>query len=222
MKPLLYQHRHRHHHLPLMVLVLLKTFQQCCGGDLQIPFTLSPFDSTDHLEKSPKQVWGNCVRTGYDAQLTADPQCQEVDECHLAFTEPAEYLMYQFVYDRDAVVWDSYNWEETVLVDVTLRVASSKANKRIKLVIENDVDDERYFRTTVLKTPGKGMKTFDDILWPGVALSKNTNIHRLYVYFPDGNVNLCSVSVKTPRIAPFRAPALDFDRKYRVMVVFRI
>ena len=56
-------------------------------GDRGLPFTESPFDSDDHLEKGVDEVFGNCVREGYDAQITQDQKCQKIDLCHLGWTE---------------------------------------------------------------------------------------------------------------------------------------
>ena len=127
------------------------------------------------------------------------------------FRQPGEYVEYDFVVDHGDYSFDTYNWEETVLVDVVVRVASNNPTKAVKLVIENDVDSDDKFPTKVLETPGKGWQRFEDVLWSGVTLNKNVIKHRLYVYFLTGNVNLCAVTVKVPRLAPFRSPALDFD-----------
>lgn len=56
-------------------------------ADRVLPFTESPFESDDHLEKGVEDVFGDCVREGYDAQITYDQKCQKIDLCHLGWTE---------------------------------------------------------------------------------------------------------------------------------------
>jgi hypothetical protein len=178
-----------------------------------IPFTASPFKASAHHESGPKDAQGNCNRPGFDAQRTQDKLCRKIDQCHLGWTEPGDFVMYEFTVTKDDIVWDYYNGEEAVFVDVVVRVASANPNRRIRLQIGNDVDSAKEkWPSMTLKTPGLSMQNFQDVTWHNVRLSTNLLLHhRLYVRFLDGGVNLCAVTVKPSRIAPFRAPALDFD-----------
>jgi len=176
-----------------------------------LPFTASAFDATDHQESRSNDVLGNCDRDGFDAQRTYDQTCQRVDLCHLGWTEPDEYLMYEFATDKNDFSWDPYEWDEKLLVTVIVRVASYNANRMVQLQIGNDMDAKEDWPTQIFTTPGRGYQAFQDVTWYNVRLNKDANRHQLFVKFLDGNVNLCSVTVKIPRIAPFRSPALDFD-----------
>ncbi|KAL3909815.1 MAG: hypothetical protein SGILL_007933 [Bacillariaceae sp.] len=178
-----------------------------------IPFTASPFEASLHHESGPRDSYGNCVRPGFDAQRTQDQICQQTDLCHLGWTESEDFLMYEFAVTEDHFAWDWYNWEEAIFVDVTVRVASANPNRRIQLQIGNDLDiQDDDWPSIVLDTPGRSFQSFEDVTWHNVRLPADISLHhRLYIHFLQGSVNMCSVTVKPSRIAPFRAPATDFD-----------
>jgi hypothetical protein len=181
-----------------------------------MPFTASPFEATTYFENG-EQVLGDCDREGMDAQHNFDPICNLVDDCHLGWTESGEYFAFEFVVNEDDLTWDWYNWEAVLWVDVTLRVASNNPNRRLQLEIRNDLDDSSgNWPTKTFQTPGSGWQTFQDISWSNVPLRMDASKHVLEVTFLDGSVNWCSVKVNKPRIAPFRAPALEFNDYHEV------
>jgi hypothetical protein len=186
----------------------------------QVPFTVSPFQATAFHETSQK-IFGTCDRNGFDAQYTSDPICQTVDECNLGFTQAGEFVAFTFEVDEDDLVFDTYDYQDALMVDVTVRVASNNKNHKIQLELrndlENDDDDDKDWPAKSFSTPGKGYQEFEYITWSDVRLDMEATEHTLYVLFVDNNINLCSVSVKpATRVIPFRAPALDFNDFYEV------
>lgn len=180
----------------------------------RLPFTASPFQASFHEEKSKTR--GTCPRNGFNAQPTNDLICKSVDECNLGWTEPGEYIAFDFETNEEDFVFDNYNNEYELRVDVTIRVASLDWSRMILLEIGNDVDGS--WPNTYLNSPGLGWQEFTDMVWHNVQLNMDVSNHSLYVFFLHGKVNLCSVSVRKSRYVDFEKglniPALDFDDFY--------
>jgi hypothetical protein len=159
-------------------------------GEFEVPITFNPLLFNEAIDSGPNMYQGNCnletIRNGVDAKAVRDDdeECLAAGPCYVAFTQPGEFLRYDF---STQINFDEPRHGPTgPIVKVTVRVASLN-NKRITL----EVDGNR--RT--FETPGKGNDVFENIVWKDVQL-RNTFYHPLYVVFDDGRVNLCSVKVE--------------------------
>jgi hypothetical protein len=151
----------------------------------KVPATINALFYADYLEKTTRH-FGNCPTPNLfgsgegpvDAQLTSDIACRESGDCHIAFTDPGEFLKYQFEIDG----------RTDARVNITFRVASARTDKTFRAELFNP-DMEASF-----SAPGKGFQIFDDIVWENVYLGSN-KYHGLYVHFTTGQVNLCSIHI---------------------------
>ena len=169
---------------------------------------------------------------GVDAQTTKDDdKCLELGPCHVAFAQPNEYVVYNFVTSEDMVLKEG-DGGLSVYVDITIRVASNNRNKLVRMEIFDDIgrfiDDSDYGEMGPGKdfyTPGLGYQNFEDITWKMVELISSSgqfySKHRLLVAFSDGQVNLCSVKVEPSKYSPsippnysLTFPAIDYSNAY--------
>ena len=95
------------------------------------------------------------------------------------WTESGEFLEYHFYIPSD----DDF--------DIWVRVAANSPGKRIRIEV-NPIGRVPYSKTFIVID--KGWQDFTDIVWDLLYLEENE--YRLRIYFEDGQVNLCSVSVK--------------------------
>jgi hypothetical protein len=187
-----------------------------------IPFSVNALDYHDASERSGS-ITGNCqvpiFRYGVDAQLNADPTCQELGPCNIANAQPGDSVLYDFETSPSDIVASTPISGDTwtgVYVDITVRVASFSSTKKIILEVFQGYEPyDPYNRGQAFSTPGNGYHAYEEITWRMVELAlprNNANTqHSLQITFPEGNVNLCSVaivpSIHTP---PITWPALDF------------
>lgn len=192
----------------------------------EVPFVASAFESNEYVELT-SDSFGVCDRgQSVDAQYTQDPVCQQVDACHLGWTESGESVTYYFDIlvpgggDGDGVsdkVIDYYFTESWV--DITLRLASFKEGRLVKIIFDETIE------AVGINGPGLGWQTFQDLTRTNIRLpyrqqdtkNNDSSQHRVDIIFEDGAVNLCSVSLKVSRQVPFIAPALEFNARYEAM-----
>jgi hypothetical protein len=95
-----------------------------------IPFTVNALDYSDYSEKGDDANEGNCdTGSTVDAQYTTDAICQARGPCNIGWTERGEWLQYKF-YTTDEQVIHLFE-RDAILVDITVRIASLRADKFI-------------------------------------------------------------------------------------------
>ena len=149
-----------------------------------IPFDTSSQNYISFIEKSKNKRSGSCGVGPMDSQPNNDAICNSRGgDCNIGWTQSGEQVQYLII--------NNVNEQEatTTRRDVTLRMASLKSNKNIRIEIEgtNQILDQ-------VETPGLGYREYRDIVWSNVSFPRGTS--RLIVTFLSGGINLCSVSVK--------------------------
>lgn len=189
-----------------------------CAVSVSKQHYLVPFDLPAHAFSSANELsnatFGDCGRGTIDGQITNDPICNARGaNCNIGWTQPGEWLEYLFdVGPRIA---------EPLRLDVTIRIASVSSSKTIRLKMENFLPPiENYQPPPItVAAPGKGYQAFEDIKWKGVLHDGNEG--HVIVTFPEGGVNICSISIAfssdipnppsgTRNIVPFHTGARDF------------
>lgn len=130
--------------------------------------------------------------------------------CHIGFTQAGEWVAYDFEHSDKDIAYTDYFGFPVIFVNVTVR-ASAPSPRNINLEIANDGNELGPVATKTVH--GKGYDVFEDVVWENVQLEPY-NPHRLWVYFSEGNTNLCSVTVSSQvavRPIPFSINALEYD-----------
>jgi len=156
-----------------------------------VPFTINALEYDATFENEDTKLEGNCNRHGVlqtngpDAQNTKDEICLDFGGCHISHTTVGEYLVYRFGHG------DYGDANGIVLVDVSVRVASSKKKKfRLELMY-----DEEVAASKTLFTQGLGYDEFATITWENVPLKAEEPIHSIRMWFVQGNTNFCAIGV---------------------------
>jgi hypothetical protein len=160
----------------------------------RIPLVINALEYDDAKEVDSRQ-FGNCIDGNPpldepDSQNTDDMECQALGPCHVSFTQPGEYVQYDFDHEPEYVV-DLKDGGSQVFVDITVRVASEQI-KEFALELYNG---ETSVGGEYFQSPGRGWQEYENIEWKMVPLEAREGTHSLLVSFFEGNVNLCKVSV---------------------------
>jgi hypothetical protein len=155
-----------------------------CSISVTNPAFIAPFDvgalDYTYLEGFTSSDRGNCLPEGpVFAKYTSDKECiNRGGECYVGSTRRRDLFAYSFEAPRSG----DY--------DITVRVASKNAAKRIRL----EVDQEgTIVGVRTWNTPGNGWDKFEDRVFEGVSLERGKYV--VDAQFLDGKVNLCSVSI---------------------------
>ena len=145
-----------------------------------VPFDASALDFSGYVESEPNVHSGDCFGGPVDAMWSNDSTCaQRANQwCVIGWTQPGEQLHYKF---RAA-------FPETVMI--RLRAASGYDARKFSAWIDGVGGSGKDF---VIRQNG-GWDTFEDYSWD---VDLPAGQHTLKVYFNDGDVNLCSVTVMT-------------------------
>ena len=157
------------------------------------PWTFRALDHVNHHDTTEGNL-GNCGGDDpVDAKITA-PTSSCTADCYISHTAPGEWVEYEF---------QTLSSQDGVPVDIALLVASDHSSDST-VALELDGTD-----LGTLDAPGRGWHEFVERAVAEVAVPASAAPHRLRVIFPEGGVNLCSISVSTLRV-PFTAPALEY------------
>ena len=180
-----------------------------------IPFTINALQYNQYKEVD-QHLSGNCVdgppKNGDprapDAQTTIDSKCEEHGKCHIAFTNPGEWVQYNFAHSNDYVV-NLKDGGREIFVDITVRVASLEKKKFYMAIEEGGyISGPAEFSFVA---PGKGFQEYEDVTWRMIGLDPYEPIHSIQIGFTEGNINLCSITVEYSRQAPqITWTALDY------------
>ena len=142
-----------------------------------VPATINALDFADYYDTSEKHR-GNCGYGPVDAKrTTSDSPCTGTGDCHIAFTEPGEYVVYQFETNG-----------QSQYVDITVRVASLRSDKEFRVQIGDNGPNKTF------AAPGKGWQQFENVVWKSIHIGQE-RYHKIWVFTTTGQVNLCSVSI---------------------------
>lgn len=175
-----------------------------------IPFSAGAYDAcTYFLDKSEEQ-FGNCgdLDTALDGQPNDDPVCDvRGGSCHVAFTEPGEYLEYSFN------IREEQHFERAVF-NIVLRLAAIQP-RRVKVIIDNRGDT----LSRILTISGKGYFEFEDVLWERVRIPQR-GPERIFVEFIDGGINFCSITVEETTLRSGKNLQIPFDANIQRYISF--
>jgi hypothetical protein len=144
-----------------------------------------------------------------NAQRTNDAVCETRaassgsntnDQCAVAHIDPGDFLEYTIQSDQETTA------------EITIRVASFSPNRVIRIELDNRV-------TKNFMAPGEGWSDYRDLVWKNAPIK--AGLDRIFIHFPDGNVNFCALSVEIQpggdddngpvfRV-PFTAGALEYS-----------
>ena len=152
------------------------------------PITFTANDYFWALDSSPSNQLGGCNPRddGVDIQPTTDPVClyRDGSECNIAFTEPGEVLKYQFYVSSI----DEDNYDIWIRASIQARIWPKQI-----LVELQPLGREAFSKTFNIVSRQNGYQFFSDHVWENFYLEENEYV--LTIYFLDGQINLCSVSV---------------------------
>jgi DUF5010 C-terminal domain len=142
-----------------------------------VPFDLGATQYTAFQDSTPQHI-GNC-HSGYpvDASRTKDAVCvARGGSCAVSAIRPTEWLNYDFTVPAGVSN-----------VDIVLRISSTSV-KRFTVFLDSGA------ASATLVGPGRGYNVYADVVWSQVAIPAPGN-HSVQVYFDNGNINFCSISV---------------------------
>lgn len=193
-----------------------EVYSDCPGipSFLSIPFTGSAYDSCIAFHDKSEGNLGDCgyeddgwENAALDGQRNTDPVCAaRYGECHVAFTEPGEYLEYAFEAPDTHGPKYVYN--------IILRVASSRS-RRILVSIDNGGNPI----SKTLTAPAKGFAKFEDLVWERVQIPR-TGPERIIVEFLDGFTNFCSIRVEPTTTSTDKSNIIPFDASAQKYISF--
>ena len=192
-----------------------------------IPFTINALDY-DRAREFDNRISGQCQDGNPpldepDTQNTDDEQCEAFGPCHVAFTQPWEFVEYDFDHS-DEYITNVADGGSYVFVDITVRVASLEI-KKFQIEISNG---DTLGPIQIFEAPGKGWQQYEDVTWRMLALEpregtskenayiedvqtpyfisftcpRKTGTHSILLAFVEGNINMCSISVEYSRYSP--------------------
>jgi hypothetical protein len=174
-----------------------------------IPFTASAYDACTFFHDKSLEKFGGCGDEDLplDGQPNDDPVCDvRGGQCHVAFTEPGEYLEYSFTAP------DTHGSD--YVFNIVARVASARP-RRFRLEIDNGGD---YISKT-LTTSGKGFRVFEDLMWERVQIP-GSGPERIFVHFVDGETNFCSLRIEPTTTYVDKALKIPFDASAQRYITF--
>lgn len=193
-------------------------FGDCVGPAtfLSIPFTASAYDVCTFFQEASEAKFGICgdSNLALDGQPNDDPVCQARagvgGECHVAFTEPGEWLEYSFNINEE-------DHSDRAVFNVVLRMAA-ETRRTVRVVIDNGGDT--ISKDVVIE--GTGFFDFKDVMWERIRIP-GRGPERIFVQFIDGLTNFCSIRVEETTLLlekelqiPFHADAQKYISFYEL------
>jgi len=183
---------------------------ECIGADTfsSIPFTASAYDACTAFHEKSTEKFGVCgdKNLSLDGQPNEDAVCAaRGGECHVAFTEPGEWLEYSFNVPENA---------NRQVYNIIARVASEQPRD---FLIEIDNGGNALRKT--LTAPGKGFFEFEDVMWEQVSIP-GRGPERIFVEFFDGHTNFCSLRVEETTWAYGKTLTIPFDSSAQTYISF--
>lgn len=154
------------------------------GRQLQtrtVPFDIGALQY-DAFSDSTEAHYGNCGAGPVDSKAVSDSICIERNgTCTVGWTKPGEWLQYAFSLEQDASV------------NIIARISSKRTNRQIAVQIDGAV-------VGLLDAPGAGFDNFQDQVIENVPVLQGD--HDLRLFFENGNINVCSLSVTISALTP--------------------
>ena len=188
---------------------------QNLGGDCDgaetfgsIPFTASAYDACTSFHEKSAEKYGVCgdADLALDGQPNDDAVCRaRGGQCHVAFTEPGEWLEYSFSVENE---------NPRAVFNIVARVASKQPRD---FLIEIDNGGDVLQKT--LTAPGKGFFSFEDVVWERVRIP-GRGPERIFVEFIDGLTNFCSLRVEETSLRYDKTLTIPFDASAQTYISF--